>query len=89
VGTRRTIRLSLAWALLGLVGAAPGAVVMTAFSAKVDEHSQRFYTPLPGRPDDVFGIRMSEFYRQSALPEVSFEGGTLKASIDFYAFSRQ
>jgi beta-galactosidase len=61
-----------------------GTVVMTAFSAKVDEHSQWFDTPLPGRLDDVFGIRTSEFYRQSALPEVSFEGGTLKASIDFY-----
>ena len=61
-----------------------GTVVMTAFSAKVDEHSQWFDTPLPGRLDDVFGIRTSEFYRQSVPPEMSFEGRDLKASLDFY-----
>jgi beta-galactosidase len=61
-----------------------GTVVMTAFSAKVDEHSQWFDTPLPGRLSDVFGIRTAEFYRQSVLPEVSFEGQTLKATSDFY-----
>jgi beta-galactosidase len=61
-----------------------GTVVMTAFSAKVDEHSQWFDTPLPGRLDDVFGIRTSEFYRPSALPELSFEGRSLKTSLDFY-----
>jgi beta-galactosidase len=61
-----------------------GTVVMTAFSAKVDEHSQWFDTPLPGRLDDVFGIRTSEFYRPSAPPEVSFEGRSLKASLDLY-----
>lgn len=61
-----------------------GTVVMTAFSAKVDEHSQWFDTPLPGRLSDVFGIRTSEFYRQSPLPELSLDGGRLKASLDFY-----
>ena len=61
-----------------------GTVVMTAFSAKVDEHSQWFDTPLPGRLSDVFGIRTSEFYRQSAPPEMSFEDRIVKGSIDFY-----
>lgn len=61
-----------------------GTVVMTAFSAKVDEHSQWFDTPLPGRLSDVFGLRTSEFYRQSPPPEMSFEGRSLRASIDFY-----
>jgi beta-galactosidase len=61
-----------------------GTVVMTAFSAKVDENSQWFDTPLPGRLDDVFGIRTAEFYRQDPAPEISFEGQTAKASIDFY-----
>ncbi len=61
-----------------------GTAVMTAFSSKVDEHGQWFDTPLPGRLDDVFGIRTSEFYRQSPPPEISFDGGTLHASIDFY-----
>jgi len=61
-----------------------GTVVMTAFSAKVDEHSQWFDTPLPGRLSDVFGIHTSEFYRQSAPPEMSFEDKIVKGSIDFY-----
>ncbi|HXK08633.1 MAG TPA: beta-galactosidase [Vicinamibacteria bacterium] len=61
-----------------------GTVVMTAFSAKVDEHSQWFDSPLPGRLADVFGIRTSEFYRAGVLPEASFDGGLLKASLDFY-----
>jgi beta-galactosidase len=61
-----------------------GTVVMTAFSAKVDEHNQWFDTPLPGRLDDVFGIRTAEFYRQSVPPEMSFEGRSVRASSDFY-----
>lgn len=40
-----------------------GTAIMTAFSAKVDEHSQWYNTPLPGRLSDVFGLRTSEFYR--------------------------
>jgi beta-galactosidase len=61
-----------------------GTVVMTAFSAKVDEHSQWFATPLPGRLDDVFGLRTAEFYRRRPLPEISFAGQTATASLDFY-----
>jgi len=45
-----------------------GTVVMTAFSAKVDEHGQWFQTPLPGRLSDVFGLKTNAFYDvQSAL----------------------
>lgn len=40
-----------------------GTAIMTVFSAKVDEHSQWYDTPLPGRLSDVFGLRTSEFYR--------------------------
>jgi beta-galactosidase len=61
-----------------------GTAIMTAFSAKVDEHSQWFGTALPGRLSDVFGIRTSEFYRSSTLPEVTFEDKTLDASESFY-----
>jgi beta-galactosidase len=61
-----------------------GTVVMTAFSAKVDEHSQWFDTPLPGRLSDVFGIRTSQFYRPQTPPEISFDGEMEKASIGFY-----
>lgn len=43
-----------------------GCVIMTAYSATVDEHSQVFGTPRPGRLDDVFGIRVSGFDRTGA-----------------------
>jgi beta-galactosidase len=39
-----------------------GVVLMTAFSAKVDEHGQWFNTPLPGRLSDVFGVKTNAFY---------------------------
>lgn len=61
-----------------------GTVIMTAFSAKVDENSQWFDTPLPGRLSDIFGIRTSEFYRPSTPLEFSLNGKTEKASIGFY-----
>lgn len=44
-----------------------GTAIMTAFSAKVDEHSQWYDTPLPGRLSDVFGLRTSEFYRTGTM----------------------
>ncbi len=40
-----------------------GTVLMTAFSAKVDEHGSWFDTPLPGMLSDVFGLRTIAFYR--------------------------
>jgi len=61
-----------------------GTAIMTAFSAKVDEHSQWFDMQLPGRLSDVFGIRTSQFYRPAALPEVSLNGKTEKAAISCY-----
>ena len=61
-----------------------GTVIMTAFSAKVDENNQWFNTPLPGRLSDVFGIRTSEFYRPSTPLEISLNGKIQKASIGFY-----
>jgi beta-galactosidase len=61
-----------------------GTVIMTAMSAKVDENSQWFDTPQPGRLSDVFGIRTEEFYRPSTPPEFSLNGKTEKASIGFY-----
>jgi beta-galactosidase len=61
-----------------------GTVIMTAFSAKVDEHSQWFDTPLPGRLSDVFGIRTAEFYRPATMPEMTLSGKLLKSSISFY-----
>jgi beta-galactosidase len=63
---------------------AGGTVVMTAFSAKVDEHGQWFDTPLPGRLSDVFGLRTSEFYLPADLPEFTLGGEKVKASLRFY-----
>lgn len=40
-----------------------GTVIMTAYSATVDEHSQVFETSRPGRLADVFGIRIAGFDR--------------------------
>ncbi len=63
---------------------AGGTVLMTAYSAKVDEHGQWFDTPLPGRLSDVFGLRTNEFYESANLPVFELEGKTAKASIRFY-----
>jgi beta-galactosidase len=63
---------------------AGGTVVMTAYSAKVDERGQWFDSPLPGRLSDVFGLRTNEFYEPSNLPEFVLEGKRATASIRFY-----
>jgi beta-galactosidase len=51
-----------------------GTVIMTSMSAKVDENSQWFDTPMPGRLSDVFGIRTEEFDRPSTPPEMNLNG---------------
>ena len=63
---------------------AGGTVLMTAFSAKVDEHGQWFDTPLPGRLSDVFGLRTAQFYSPDELPEFELGGENVKASIPYY-----
>lgn len=44
-----------------------GTVLMTAYSAKEDEHGQWFNTPLPGRLSDVFGLKTNAFYDVGSL----------------------
>jgi len=44
-----------------------GTVVMTAQSAKVDDHDQWHDTPLPGGLADVFGLRTNAFYDAGTL----------------------
>ncbi len=61
-----------------------GTVLMTAFSAKVDEHGQWFDTPLPGRLIDVFGLRTAQFYSPNNMPEFELHGEKVKASIRYY-----
>lgn len=47
-----------------------GTVIMTGYSAMVDEHNQVFASTHPGRLADVFGIRVREFARTSVhIPE--------------------
>jgi beta-galactosidase len=61
-----------------------GTVLMTAYSAKVDEHGQWFNTPLPGGLSDVFGLRTSQFYQPDVSPEFELNGKVAKASIRYY-----
>ena len=63
---------------------AGGTVVMTAFSAKVDEHNQWFNTALPGRLADVFGLKTNEFYRPDAPLTGKLGETQFKTSINFY-----
>lgn len=44
-----------------------GTVIMTAWSAKVNDNNQWFDTPLPGNLTDVFGLRTNEFYNAGAV----------------------
>ena len=63
---------------------AGGTVLMTAYSAKVDEHGLWFDTPLPGRLNDVFGLRTAQFYEPEVFPEFEMGGKTAKAGIKYY-----
>ena len=63
---------------------AGGAVVMTAFSAKVDEHGQWFNTSLPGRLSDVFGLRTNVFYETATALGYQLDGTTYQTDAKFY-----
>ena len=51
-----------------------GTVVMTGYSAMVDEHNQVFATTLPGRLAEVFGIRVAGFEESEWMNELSRTG---------------
>lgn len=53
-----------------------GTVVMTSYSAMVDETGKVFSTTLPGRLSDVFGIRVASFEEPGNLNEISPRGYT-------------
>jgi beta-galactosidase len=61
-----------------------GAVLMTAFSAKVDEHGQWFDTPLPGRLSDVFGLKTNAFYQVESALKFELEGESVDTGVHFY-----
>jgi len=60
-----------------------GTAVMTAYSAKVNEHNQWYDTPLPGRLTDVFGLRTNEFQGIDAVM-TEFDGKQIKGDIGHY-----
>ena len=61
-----------------------GTVVMTGYSAKVDETGKWFETPLPGRLGDVFGLRTNAFYRASQPLVMNFDGTALHGTDPYY-----
>src|ERR1022692_1371532 len=61
-----------------------GVVLMTAFSAKVDEHGQWFDTPLPGRLSDVFGVKTNAFYDAAAALKFELSGDSIETTVHRY-----
>ena len=55
-----------------------GTVIMTAYSAKVDEQNRVFGTAMPGGLSDVFGIRAGAFERPVYHHSDANEGGLQK-----------
>lgn len=61
-----------------------GTVLMTAYSAKVNEHGQWFETPLPGRLSDVFGLKTNAFYRVETPLTFDLDGASVESGERFY-----
>jgi beta-galactosidase len=61
-----------------------GNVLMTAFSAKVDEHGQWFETPLPGRLSDVFGLKTNAFYQVESPLKFELDGNSVDTGAHHY-----
>jgi beta-galactosidase len=61
-----------------------GTVLMTAYSAKVDEHGQWFNTPLPGRLHDVFGLKTNAFYQVVTTLEFELDGKAIDTGVHHY-----
>ena len=63
---------------------AGGTVIMTEFSAKVDEHGQWFDTALPGLLSDVFGMKTNAFYSVGNPLKFDLNGRTIDSGVDRY-----
>lgn len=61
-----------------------GTVLMTAYSAKVNEHGQWFETPLPGLLSDVFGLKTNAFYRVETPLTFDLDGASVESGERFY-----
>ncbi len=59
-----------------------GTVVMTAYSAKVNENNRVFDTPQPGELSDVFGIRCGSFMRTRSHTPIENAGGLEKTELN-------
>jgi beta-galactosidase len=60
-----------------------GIALMTAYSAKEDEHALWFDTPLPGRLSDVFGLKTNAFYDAGSL-NFELDGKSIETSAHRY-----
>lgn len=61
-----------------------GTILMTGYSAKINENAQWFESTLPGRLSDVFGIRTAAFYRNDSGVQYSLGGQTIKSKATYY-----
>jgi len=61
-----------------------GTVLMTGFSAKVDEHGKWFETPLPGRLNDVFGLKTNAFYQAGPTLQFELDGKSSDTGSHYY-----
>ena len=61
-----------------------GTVLMTGYSAKVDEHAQWFQTTLPGGLSDVFGLRTAAFYRNDSGVQFTLEDKPVQSTATYY-----
>ena len=62
-----------------------GTVLMTGYSAMLNEHGQVFSSTLPGRLNELFGIRVSGFEETEQFNELStlgLKGSALRLSYD-------
>lgn len=61
-----------------------GTALMTGYSAKVDEHGLWFETPLPGRLNDVFGLKTNAFYQSNSSVQFQLDGQMVDTGVHFY-----
>ncbi len=61
-----------------------GTILMTALSAKVDEHGEWFDTPLPGLLSDVFGLKTNAFYDLPAPLKFQLDGASIETTVHRY-----
>lgn len=61
-----------------------GTVLMTGYSAKINEHAQWYETTLPGGLADVFGIRTAAFYRNDEGVRFTLEGREFDSKSTYY-----